>query len=132
MGTADCLKTWLVTGTSEGETVSMAVYNDKGYYGVGTGIVFSFPCECKNGEWSVKEGLKLSKLAQEKLDVSEKELMEERDAARELLDTTASTKVLTARKRSVSNVSSFPSLTASESEMSFSTSAEAPMLMSKI
>ena len=132
MGTADCLKTWLVTGTSEGETVSMAVYNDKGYYGVGTGIVFSFPCECKNGEWSVKEGLKLSKLSQEKLNVSEKELMDERDAARELLDTTTSTKVLTARKRSVSNVSSTPSLTASESEMSFSTSAEAPMLMSKI
>ncbi|KAL7547046.1 hypothetical protein ACHAWF_010364 [Thalassiosira exigua] len=30
MGTADCLKTWLVSGTKDGETVSMAVYNDQG------------------------------------------------------------------------------------------------------
>ena len=53
---ADCIRTWLVTGTGPGETVGMAVYNDKGYYGVQKDIMFSFPCMCVGGEWIVKEG----------------------------------------------------------------------------
>lgn len=118
MGTADCLKTWLVTGTEEGETVSMAVYNDKGYYGIKEGIVFSFPCECRNGEWYVKKGLGLSEFAQQKLTVTENDLLEEWEAAQEL--------VKTSRKRFVSMVSSSLSLTASESEISLSTSVERP------
>ena len=124
--TADCLKTWLVTGTKEGETVSMAVYNDKGYFGVKKGIVFSFPCECKNGEWNVKEGLELSEFARQKLKASECELLEERDAAQELVEST--------RKRSTSMSSATPSFTSSESEMSSSTSVDSspPYVMSKI
>jgi len=85
MGTADCLKTWLVTGTKDEETISMAVYNDRGYYGVKEGIVFSFPCECRGGEWFVKEGLELSEFAREKLKVTENELLEEWEAAKGLL-----------------------------------------------
>ncbi|KAL7529509.1 hypothetical protein ACHAXR_003006 [Thalassiosira sp. AJA248-18] len=124
MGTADCLKTWLVTGTKEGETVSLAVHNDKGYYGVEKGIVFSFPCECRNGEWFVKEGLHLSEYVKQKLEATERELLEEREAAQEL--------VKMSRVRSVSIASSTPSFTASESmttsesEMSISTSVEGP------
>lgn len=129
MATAECLKTWLVTGTNEGETVSMAVYNDMGYYGVKKGIVFSFPCECRNGEWFVKEGLELSEFAQQKLEVTESELLEERDAARELAKMS--------RDRSMSTASSSPSLTTSESEteseMSLSTSdSNQPYLTSKM
>lgn len=129
MATANCLKTWLVTGTEEGETVSMAVYNDKGYYGVKKGIVFSFPCECRNGEWFVKEGLKLSEFAQQKLVVTESELLEEREAAQELAKTS--------RERSMSTESSSPSLTTSESEteseMSLSASdISQPYLTSKM
>mmetsp|Transcript_43886 Transcript_43886/g.92337 ORF Transcript_43886/g.92337 Transcript_43886/m.92337 type:complete len:377 (-) Transcript_43886:171-1301(-) len=125
MGTADCLKTWLVTGTKEGDTVSMAVYNDKGYYGVQEDIVFSFPCECRNGEWYVKEGLQLSDYAQQKLKITEKELLEEREAAEELASGS--------RKRSISIVSSSPSLITLESDMSFATSVESgPYLTSRI
>ncbi|KAL9188991.1 hypothetical protein ACHAXT_011481 [Thalassiosira profunda] len=126
MATADCLKTWLVTGTGEGETVSMAVYNAKGYYGVEKGIVFSFPCECRNGEWHVKEGLQLNEFAKQKLKATESELLEERDAALGL--------AASPRKRSTSVVSSASSLTTSESEMSLSTTAEgvAPFLTSRI
>jgi malate dehydrogenase len=126
MATADCLKTWLVVGTKEGETVSMAVYNDKGYYGVQPGIVFSFPCECKHGEWFVKEDLQLSEFAQEKLKVTESELFEERDAVQELVGTS--------RKRSISIVSASSSMTTSESEVSLSTAAEssAQFLRSRI
>jgi malate dehydrogenase len=82
---ADCMRTWLVTGTEEGETVGMAVYNDKGYYGVKTGIMFSFPCMCIGGEWIVKEGLPLSNFAKQKIKATETELLEELDAAMEVL-----------------------------------------------
>ena len=83
--TADCLKTWLVAGTPQGETVSMAVYNDQGYYGVEKGLVFSFPCECRNGEWFVKEGLELNEFAREQIRLTELELKSEQCAAMEVL-----------------------------------------------
>lgn len=129
MAAADCLKTWLVTGTREGETVSMAVYNDKGYYGIKEGIVFSFPCKCRNGEWTVVEGLELSEFAKEKLKITENELLEEREAARGV--------VKGRRKRSLSVVSSSPpppSLPTSESEASLSACAEdgQPRIMSRM
>merc|ERR1712167_332325 len=85
MGAADCVRTWLVTGTKPGETVAMAVYNDKGYYGVEQGLVFSYPCECSGGEWRVKEGLAPSEFAMAKIKASEAELVEERRAANEKL-----------------------------------------------
>ena len=83
---ANCMRTWLVTGTKDDETVAMAIYNDKGYYGVKKDIMFSFPCMCKNGNWIVKEGLEISSFGQEKITASEVELLEERDAAMEILE----------------------------------------------
>merc|ERR1712087_678312 len=106
MSTADCLKKWLVTGTVDGETISMAVYNDKGYYGIAKGIVFSFPCVCKNGEWTVKE-LTLSKFVHERLEKSQNELLEEREIALELLHSK--------HKRSMSTSSTSTSMSTSES-----------------
>ncbi|KAL3801064.1 hypothetical protein HJC23_002357 [Cyclotella cryptica] len=116
--TADCLKTWLVTGTQDGETVSMAVYNDKGYYGIKKGIVFSFPCECKDGNWYVKNGLSLSDLALEKLEITETELLEELEAAHNVLSKTS-------RFRAYSTASSTMSLTSmAESDTELSTSGQ--------
>jgi len=82
---ADCLRKWLVTGTSPGETVPMAVYNDKGYYGVEPGLVFSFPCQCIQGKIIVQEGLDLSDFAKNRIKQNEQELIEERAAAMEIL-----------------------------------------------
>ena len=48
-------------------------------------IMFSFPCECRGGEWAVKEGLSISRFAREKIRATERELLEERDAAMEIL-----------------------------------------------
>src|SRR5919205_4539435 len=45
-----------VNGTPEGDWVSMAVPSD-GSYGVDEGLISSFPCTCKDGEWKVVEGL---------------------------------------------------------------------------
>lgn len=111
--TADCLKTWLVTGTPHGETVSMAVYNDKGYYGIKKGIVFSFPCECKDGNWYVKSGLSLSDLALEKLEITESELLEEREAAHNLLSKTSRF-----RAYSTASTMSLTSMAESDTELS--------------
>jgi malate/lactate dehydrogenase len=112
--TADCLKTWLVTGTKDGETVSMAVYNDQGYYGVQKGIVFSFPCKCKDGDWYVKTGMKLSSVALEKLEITERELIEEREAANDLLSKAS-------RLRGYSTATSTASMASLESDAELST-----------
>lgn len=113
--TADCLKTWLVTGTRDGETVSMAVYNDQGYYGVRKGLVFSFPVECKDGEWYVKTGLNLSDAALKRLNITEKELMEEREDANSLISKT----LPSLRLRGYSSAASTASLASSESDTDF-------------
>ena len=110
MSIADCLKKWLVTGTDEGETISLAIYNDRGYYNVEEGIVFSFPCECRSGEWIVKEGLELSDKVMQAIRVTKDELLNERDDAMELIAASRP------RKGSMSTASSTMSLTSSESE----------------
>ena len=116
----------------------MAIYNDKGYYGVQKGVVFSFPVKCSNGEWSAKEGMQLNEFAREKLKITEAELLEEREAAQEIVNKSAATAVASSdhRKRSLSTVSSTPSLTASESGTSVTTSVDvgsaAPYITSKM
>lgn len=116
--TADCLRTWLVTGTQDGETVSMAVYNDKGYYGVKEGIVFSFPCECRNGEWFVKEGLELSEFSRNKLNITEAELTEEMASAQELTGPPPAKKIRTVSISASSSESSLAAAAATGSDMS--------------
>jgi len=69
---------------SNGETVSMAVYSD-GSYGVAEGLIYSFPCTCENGQWSIVQGLEVSEFSQAKMDETETELAEERDAVKDLL-----------------------------------------------
>ena len=69
---------------TNGETVSMAVYSD-GSYGVAEGLIYSFPCTCEAGEWSIVQGLKVSEFSQSKMDETETELTEERDAVQDLL-----------------------------------------------
>jgi hypothetical protein len=44
-------------GTKEGEFVSMAVISDGKHYGVPAGLVFSFPCTCSNGDYTIVGGI---------------------------------------------------------------------------
>lgn len=46
----DHMHDWYI-GTKPGEYVSMGVISDGNSYGVQSGLVYSFPCTCKNGEW---------------------------------------------------------------------------------
>ena len=80
--TIDHARTW-VNGTPEGDWVSMAVRSD-GSYGVQEGIISSFPVTVKDGQWSIVQGLEIDDFSRGKIDASVAELVEERDAVKEL------------------------------------------------
>lgn len=75
----DHMRDWAL-GTEEGNWVSMAVYS-RGEYGSAKDLVFSFPCTCKNGEWSIVSGLKLSEFSEKKIQETSEELKQERKMA---------------------------------------------------
>jgi malate dehydrogenase len=78
----DHIRSWAL-GTPEGDWVSMAVPSD-GSYGVPEGIISSFPCVCKDGQYSIVQGLDIDDYSRGKIDASAAELVEERDAVKEL------------------------------------------------
>ena len=78
----DHIRSWSL-GTPEGDWVSMAVVSD-GSYGVPEGLISSFPCVCKDGQYSIVQGLDINEFSRGKIDASTGELAEERDAVKEL------------------------------------------------
>lgn len=78
------VRTW-VMGTEDNDWVSMAVYSN-GEYGISEGLIYSFPCTCKNGDWSIVADVDVSSdFSKEKMAATEQELSEERDAVSHLL-----------------------------------------------
>ena len=77
------MRTW-VLGSAEGDWVSMGVYSD-GSYGIAEGLIYSFPCTCANGDWQIVQGLEINAFSQSKMEATETELKEERDAVGHLL-----------------------------------------------
>ncbi len=77
----DHMRDW-VLGTDS--VVSMGVYSD-GSYGVAEGLIYSFPVTCQGGDWSIVQGVEINGFSQEKIDATETELTEERDAVAHLL-----------------------------------------------
>ena len=78
----DHVRNW-VLGTPEGDWVSMSVPSD-GSYGVPEGLISSFPCTCANGDYSIVQGLDIDAFSRARIDASVAELLEERDAVKEL------------------------------------------------
>ena len=78
----DHIRSWSL-GTAEGDWVSMAVVSD-GSYGVPEGLISSFPCVCKDGKYSIVQGLDINEFSRGKIDASTGELAEERDAVKDL------------------------------------------------
>ena len=78
----DHIRDWTL-GTPEGDWVSMSVPSD-GSYGVPEGIISSFPCVCKDGEYEIVQGLEIGEFSRGKIDASAAELVEERDAVKEM------------------------------------------------
>jgi malate dehydrogenase len=62
---------------------SMAVFSD-GSYGVEEGVMSSFPVRLRGGSWEIDQGLDVGDFARAKIDATVAELVEERDAVREL------------------------------------------------
>ena len=77
------MRTWAL-GSAENDWVSMGVISD-GSYGIADGLIYSFPCTCDNGDWSIVEGLDINDFSRAKMIATEKELLEERDAVYHLL-----------------------------------------------
>lgn len=78
----DHMNSW-VLGTPEGDWVSMAIPSD-GSYGVPEGIISSFPCVCKDGTYSIVQGLDIDDFSRARIDASAAELVEERDEVKKL------------------------------------------------
>jgi malate dehydrogenase len=78
----DHVRSWAL-GTPAGDWVSMSIPSD-GSYGVAEGIISSFPCTCANGEYKIVQGLDIDDFSRSKIDASVAELVEERDAVKEL------------------------------------------------
>ena len=79
----DHMRTWAL-GTQGDDWVSMAVPAD-GSYGIAPGIIYSYPCRCKNGDYEIVQGLEVDAFSREKMDASAAELREERSAIEHLL-----------------------------------------------
>ena len=79
----DHVRSWAL-GTTDGDYVSMGIYSD-GSYGIAEGLIYSFPCTCKDGQWSIVQGLSVSEFSETRMKATEKELAEERDAVSHLL-----------------------------------------------
>ncbi len=72
-----------VNGTPEGDWTSAAIMSD-GSYGVPEGIISSFPVTAEGGAWKIVQGVEVSDFSRARIDASVAELVDERDAVREL------------------------------------------------
>ena len=77
------MRTW-AKGTEAGDWTSMGVYSD-GSYGITKGLIYSFPCTCKDGDWQIVQGLAINEFSRAKMQATEQELIGERDAVQQLL-----------------------------------------------
>ena len=83
-GALDHVKSMLAP-TPAGDWVSAALIS-KGEYGVPAGLVFGYPCTSSGtGSYSVVEGVKLDEFGQQKFKATLQELLEEKDAVKDLL-----------------------------------------------
>jgi malate dehydrogenase len=79
----DHMRSWALD-TAEGDWVSMAVPSD-GSYGIEPGIIYSFPCVCRDGDYQIVQNLEIDDFSRARMDASDAELREERKAVEDLL-----------------------------------------------
>jgi len=79
----DHMRDWTL-GTPDDDWVSMAITSD-GSYGISEGLIYSFPVRCRNGHYEIVQGLEIDAFSRERMQATEQELVEERDAVRHLL-----------------------------------------------
>ncbi len=77
------MRDW-VGGTDKGDWTSMAVPSD-GSYGVPEGLIYSFPVTVARGEYQIVKGLEIDDFGQAKMEATQRELEDERDAVSDLI-----------------------------------------------
>jgi malate dehydrogenase len=75
---------WALEGAQRDDWVSMGI-KSKGDYGIDDDLIFSFPLLCHDGAYSVVQDLEINDFSAQRIRLTEKELIEERDAIRHLL-----------------------------------------------
>ena len=78
----DHVRDW-VLGT-DGKWVTMGIPSD-GAYGIPKDVMYGFPVTCKDGKYTLIEGLDIDTFSRERMDFTLKELEEERQAVQHLL-----------------------------------------------
>lgn len=73
----------LVTPTPEGRWFSVGVCSD-GSYGTPKGIITSLPVRYDGKNWEVVQGLEINEFSREKIDASNRELLEEQAAVKQI------------------------------------------------
>ena len=80
----DHVRDWF-TETPADDWHAMAVPSP-GVYGVTEGLIFSFPVRCDGeGNYEIVEGIEINDFAREKIEITEKQLLEEREVVQDLL-----------------------------------------------
>ncbi|MCC7462346.1 MAG: malate dehydrogenase [Gammaproteobacteria bacterium] len=79
----DHMRTWF-GGSAEGDWVSMGVPAD-GSYGIGAGVIYSYPVTCRGGDYQIVQGLAINDFSRQRMTLTDRELREERDGVKELL-----------------------------------------------
>jgi malate dehydrogenase len=79
----DHVRDW-IHGTPEGDWVSMGIPAE-GSYGIAEGVLYGYPCTCRNGRYEIVKGIDLSEFSRAGMQATLKELHEERDAIKHLL-----------------------------------------------
>ncbi len=79
----DHIRTW-IDGTADGDWTSMAIVSD-GAYGIESGLMYSYPVTCQNGRYAIVDELEVNEFSRQKMRLTERELIAERDAIKDLL-----------------------------------------------
>jgi malate dehydrogenase len=79
----DHVRDWIF-GTREGDWVSMGIPSD-GSYDIPEGVIYGYPCVCRNGKYEIVKGLEVSAFSRARMQATLKELHEERDSIKHLL-----------------------------------------------
>ena len=78
----DHVRDW-VLGTN-GKWTTMGIPSD-GSYGIPKDVMFGFPVTTQNGEYTIVQGLEIDAFSQERINITLKELTEEKDGVKHLL-----------------------------------------------
>lgn len=80
----DHIRNW-VLGTSADDWVSMGVPSD-GSYGIPEGVIFGYPCVCRDGEYEIVQDLVSNDFSKARIEAVHEELLEEREAVEHLFN----------------------------------------------